>query len=158
MSERRKIEEKLRRKEQEVVTLEEKLKSAKVYIQALRDILKMLGTDGHEESDPESVLRAGSAVDQARSVIIKKGSPVHIDDILAALGKDVTREAKASLTSSLAAYVRRGEIFTRPAPNTFGLVELGHEPAEIIGGEPPVGFGQSSTSLPQSHEEDDIPF
>jgi hypothetical protein len=27
----------------------------------------------------------------------------------------------------LAAYVRRGEIFTRPSPNTFGLLELGHD-------------------------------
>ena len=50
---------------------------------------------------------------------------MYLDELLGALGKLVTRETKASLTSSLAAYVRKNEIFTRTAPSTCGLVELG---------------------------------
>ncbi len=153
MSERKKIEERLRKKEMEVSTLEEKIKTSKVYVQALRDILKMLGSEDEPDGDAEATLRSGSAVDQARRVILDRREPTHIDEILAALGKDATREAKASLTSSLAAYVRRREIFTRPAPNTFGLSELGHGPSDDPAVEPPVNFGAS----PQT-DDDEIPF
>jgi hypothetical protein len=159
MSERKKIEDRLRKKEQEIISLEDKIKTAKVYVQALRDILKMLGSDVSEdnEADAEATLRSGSAVDQARRVILDRGVPVHIDEILAALGKDATREAKASLTSSIAAYVRRDEIFTRPAPNTFGLVELGHVSSDDnFASEPPPDFGREPKS--KRNIDDEIPF
>ncbi|MEQ8328675.1 MAG: hypothetical protein RIE84_15485 [Parvibaculum sp.] len=153
MSERKAVEDRLRKKEQEINALEEKIKAAKVYVQALRDILKLL--DGGDNSPKsESILKSGSAVAQARDVILEKGVPVHINEILDALGKGDTREAKASLTSSLAAYVRRGEIFTRPAPNTFGLVELGHTTADSAPSEPPTNFGQT----PIADDDEEIPF
>lgn len=160
MTERKKIEDRLRKKEQEITSLEEKIKAARIYVQALKDILKMLGSEEREESDAadaDATLRSGSAVDQARHVILRRGDPVHIDDILVALGKEPTREAKASLTSSIAAYVRKNEIFTRPAPNTFGLVELGHTEAIEREPEPPVDFGREPTSRRPSID-DDIPF
>jgi hypothetical protein len=157
MDERRVIEERLKKKEMEIQTLEDKLRSAKIYVQALHDVLRLLGgapaSPGETESGQisETVPRSGSAVDQARQVILKTGSPVHISPLLAALGKDISRESRASLTSSLAAYVRRGEIFTRPAPNTFGLVELGHDAvADDEHNLPPSGFG-STTKPKQSH-------
>ncbi|ESX26199.1 MULTISPECIES: hypothetical protein [unclassified Mesorhizobium] len=163
MTERKKIEERLRKKEQEVASLEEKTKVARVYVQALRDILKMLATDGDDNNtDAETVLRTGSAVADARHVILKKRAPVHINEILEALGREATREAKASLTSSLAAYVRRGEIFTRPAPNTFGLAELGHETIEEEAAEPPPNFGRPTpprpSRPPEPEPDEDIPF
>lgn len=146
MTERNKIEERLRKKEQEVASLEEKAKAGKVYIQALRDILRMLDS-APDAGTGESVLKVGSAVAEARQVIRERGVPVHINDILTALGKGITREAKASLTSSLAAYVRRNEIFTRPAPNTFGLAELGHETlADESPSEPPDNFGHAPSA------------
>lgn len=154
MNERTKIEERLRKKEQEVGALEDKLRSSRVYVQALKDILKMLGEDIIEAYDTESILRTGSAVDKARRVILDRKEPVHIDEILEALGRDVTRESKASLTSSLAAYVRRRDIFTRPAPNTFGLAELGHVAIEDVEREPPASFGK----ITAPDVDDDIPF
>lgn len=158
MSERKKIEEKLRKKEHEIAALEEKVKSAKIYVQALRDILRMLGSDGEKAVEVESILRPGSAVDQARRAILTQNEPMHIDDLLSALGKDTTRETKASLTSSLAAYVRRDEIFTRPAPNTFGLIELGQIGALAKNGEPPSDFGKDATSDKSEDDDLDIPF
>lgn len=157
MSERKKVEDRLRKKEQEITSLEDKIRAARIYVTALRDILKMFGPDNAEdEADAESTLRSGSAVDKARRVILEKGVPLHIDEILEALGKDVTRDTKASLTSSLAAYVRRREIFTRPAPNTFGLTELGHELDEQEATpEPPYEFGRKITN---EITDDDIPF
>ena len=152
MNERRKIENALRKKEQEIQTLEEQIKSARVYVQALNDVLKML-----PKASESAVLRPGSAVAQARDIILREQKPVHINALLEELGKDVTRESRASLTSSLAAYVRRGEIFTRSTPNTYGLVELGHaqtdEPEAV---EPPSGFGQLGPSPTPS--DDEVPF
>ena len=150
MSERSKIEDRLRKKEQEVASLDDKLRAARVYVQALRDILKLLGEDDVQGQDAESILRPGSAVAQAREVILRRKSPVHINDLLSALGKEVTRESKASLTSSLAAYVRKGEIFSRPAPSTFGLLELGHTSTaeDVDEEEPPPDFGRSREDGP----------
>jgi hypothetical protein len=145
MGERDKIHDKLRKKEQEIQSLEEKLRAAKIYVQALRDVLRILNEDEAPiPQSSDSVLRPGSSVAQARELILQKGVPVHINDLIVGLGKEVTRESRASLTGSIAAYVRRGEVFTRPAPNTFGLVELGHTtiPEEVQ--EPPPGFGKLS--------------
>ena len=145
MNEKTKIEDRLRRKEQEILTLEQKIKDAKVYVKALKDVIKLLGDEDYE-SVGESKLKSGSAVAQAKQVIIDRDMPVHIDDILRAMGKEITRDVKSSLTSSLAAYVRRKEIFIRTAPNTFGLLELGHKEAEAVSEEPPEGFGQTAPS------------
>jgi hypothetical protein len=155
MSERAIIKERLRKKEIEIQSLEEKLRSARVYVQALHDIVKMLDKSVSEDVPVESILRPGSTVSQARDVIIKVGRPVHVNELLEALGKEATREGRASLTSQLAAYVRREEIFTRPAPNTFGLIELGHESLEDDqGAGPPTGFGKT----PQDDDDEEIPF
>jgi hypothetical protein len=141
---RQKIQDRLRKKEQEIQALEEKLRAAKVYTQALQDVIRLMEEDDNGNSvQPEATLKAGSAVAKARELILARGAPLHISDLLLALGKESTRESRASLTSSLAAYVRRGEIFTRPAPNTFGLTELGHI-AVTAEPEPPPDFGGAS--------------
>ena len=143
MNERRKIEERLRKKEEEIRTLEAQIRDARVYMQALLDVLKLLPR-GPERSVPSSALRPGSGVAKARECILRKGEPAHVLELLQALGKEPTREARASLSGSLAAYVRKGEIFTRPSPNTFGLVELGHRNQDENGSgsdDPPAQFG-----------------
>lgn len=146
--------DKIRKKEAEIQSLEDKLKTARIYLQALHDVRDALGAMESGQSD--SALRTGSAVAQAREAIQRAGKPLHISDLLSALGKSVTKEARASLTSSLAAYVRRGEIFTRPAPNTFGLAEMGHasaQPESELETEPPPDFGGSSVD-----DGSEIPF
>lgn len=147
MDDRQKIHDRLRKKEQEVQALEERLRTARTYIQALQDVLKLLDDEKSQEArsvtSTESVLRPGSSVHKARAAILTASTPMHINTLTEAIGADSSREGRISLASSLAAYVRKGEIFTRPAPNTFGLVELGHKtiPEEDEG--PPAGFGQT---------------
>jgi hypothetical protein len=158
MSERKLIEDRLRKKEQEVRSYEEKIREAKIYVQALRDILKMMDRAVEVEISPDTTLKPGSMIAQAREAIIKRGAPIHLDDLLDALGKEITRESKASLAGSIAAYVRRNEIFTRPAPSTFGLIELGHETAEDEADEPPASFGTLQASMPTEDIDDEIPF
>lgn len=150
MSEAEIIVDRIRRKEAEIQGLEEKIRAARIYVQALRDVMGAIQKGG---GGRDTVVRQGSSVAQAREAILKAGRPVHISDLLSAAGKGVTKEARASLVSSLAAYVRRGEIFTRPAPNTFGLVELGHSSDETPQSEPPPNFG-----TPSSDEDTEIPL
>ena len=147
MDDRQKIHDRLRKKEQEVQALEERVRTARTYIQALQDVLKLLDGDKSQEvgvvASAESVLRPGSAVHKARVAILAASAPIHINALTEAIGGDSSREGRISLASSLAAYVRKGEIFTRPAPNTFGLVELGHKTIPDEDDRPPAGFGQT---------------
>lgn len=148
MSERRKIEERIRKKELELQELEIQVREGRVYIQALQDVLKMLPK---EAKDSESVtegpiaLREGSLASMARDAIMKIGKPAHVSELLAEMDKDDTRENRTSLSGTLAAYVRKREIFTRPAPNRFGLIELGHTPKKGAL-HPPDDFGEMSDS------------
>jgi hypothetical protein len=144
MNERRKIEDRLRRKEQEIDVLRGQIREAEIYIQALQDVLKLLPRERDISSSQDgSSLRAGSSVARARDIILAKGTPVHVVEILRQMGSEITRATRAALGGSISAYVRKGEIFTRPAPNTFGLVELGHEEmSPSVSDEPPDDFGE----------------
>ena len=144
MSERNVIKNRIKRKEAEIQTLERKLNAARIYLQALKDIQGAIEKDVVKDGSIGIPLRKGSAVAQAREAILMLGVPFHIDDLVKYLGKEVTRETKASLTGSLAAYVRRDEVFTRPAPNTYGLRELNHFETDQTPEEPPRGFGSAA--------------
>lgn len=158
MSERNKIQDRIRRKQSEIAQLEDKLRSAKVYLAALQDVIKMLA--GEEEPEAIGKLRPGSSVAQAREIILAKGEPVHLDDLITAMGKPLTQSAKSSLAGSLAAYVRQNEIFTRTAPNTFGLIELDHDALELQREveEPPEGFGRAPVAAESFDDDDGVPF
>lgn len=150
------ILQQIKKKEREVSSLEKKLAEAQIYLQALKDVLKVLEKDEVETEAADGTIKDGSTVDQARKEILRAGRPLHLDDILKALGKNITRESKASLNGSLAAYVRKGEIFSRPKPSTYGLLELevadSHDDYDWSP-EPPDGFGHMGPS-----SDDDVPF
>ena len=154
MADRRLIESRIKKKELEIQELELKMQSAKTYLQALQDVLKMFPKSTTPLPNAESTLRAGSLVARARDIIIKFGKPLHVDEMLEAMDKELSRENKIALGGSLSAYVRKGTIFTRPGRNVFGLVEL---PAQdSTNSEPPPNFGIESTG--SDGDEDDIPF
>lgn len=153
MSEKSVIHDRLRKKEVEVQALEDKLRSARIYVQALTDILRAL--EGEAASEGE--LKAGTMIAQARDALLKAKRPLHVDDLLKAIGRSA--DSKSSLTGSLAAYVRREEVFTRPAPNTYGLIEMNADaPPPDFGSAPPAkkpafGGGGAFADL-----DDDVPF
>ena len=140
MISRRKIDERIKKKEQEIQELELRLREAKAYIQAMNDVVKLFPRD-HEERGEATELRAGSLMAKAQDAIRKAGHPLHITDLLKAVGKEPNRGNRASLAGSIAAYVRRGEVFTRPKPNTFGLLQLDGMPNGLASGSPPADFG-----------------
>lgn len=129
-----KIHEKIKKKEVEVQQLEDqfreletKIREARAYIQALEDLKKSLPAEGAGEVAIEKVIRPGTELDKVREILRKTGKPMHISQLLQALGKPLARNSRASLTGSIGAHVRKNQIFTRPAPNTFGLINWGIE-------------------------------
>jgi hypothetical protein len=101
---------------------------------------KLLPRDQNTTSNPRQALRPGSAVAKARDAIKKAGKPLHVTEILHAIGSEVDKKNRISLSGSLFGYVRRGGVFTRPAPNTFGLQEFQNARMRAEA-EPPLGFG-----------------
>lgn len=152
MIQQKRILDRIKRKQAEIQDLENQAREGRAYVQALYDVLKMMPRDTQSASGSE-ILRPGSAAAKARDLILAAGAPVHVSDLLKQMGKEVSRETRSSLSGTLAAYVRKGEIFTRPGPNLFGLVEMNGQPdaRENVQAEMPANFGDFDS-------DDDIPF
>jgi predicted ribosome quality control (RQC) complex YloA/Tae2 family protein len=132
---RDKFDEKIKRKEQEIQEYENKIREARAYMQALQDTVKLLPKEDNDASFKVKKIRPGSAVYKTMVFLKKAGKPVHINDILKGIGKTTSKKDRISLGGSLGLYIRKNEIFTRPEPNTFGLIAF--EKSE----EPPNDFG-----------------
>ncbi len=145
---RRELNRKIERKRAEVEIWEKErserdllIREAHAYITALSETLKLLPKETPSAA-AVMALRAGSEVARAREAILKAAKPLHVDELLKALGKPVNHNNKASLSGSIATYVRKNTVFTRPAPNTFGLIELEQEvPEAVLEDDPPPNFG-----------------
>lgn len=116
----RELERRIEKKRQEVAALKEQLHTAETYLEALLDTVKILPKEG----DAAPVLRPDSDLARARDFIRTRGCPLHVSEILKGINKDPNKANRVSLSGSLGSYVRKGNIFTKPAPNTFGLIEL----------------------------------
>ena len=149
---RRDVQRRIDKKRQEITDLEAQISAAKNYLRGMEDTLKLLPKEDASGGGAGKVLRPGSHLARARDAIKQAGKPMHVNDLLDALGRELTRMNRSGLSGSMAAYVRRGEIFTRPAPNTFGLVEMSSngvsakngvgEPSSDLDDQPPPDFGQ----------------
>lgn len=125
------------RKRQEIGELETQIKQANSYLQALEDTLKLLPREGLTGEGATLVLRPNSSVAKAREALKKAAKPLHVNEILASIGRPQDRVNRSGLNSSLSMYVRKGEIFIRTAPNTYGLTEFADSTPQ-----PPEGFGR----------------
>jgi hypothetical protein len=125
MTIREEIMKRIDRKQEEIRELELKIREALAFIQGLQETLRLLPKDTQpQQTSPDKILRPGSLVAKSRDAIKRAGRPLHINDLLTVLGLPSDRKARISLSGSLASYVRKGEIFTRSAPNVFGLIEM----------------------------------
>ena len=139
----KKIERKQAEQLEQERAFERERAASLAYLQALQDMLKSLPREP-TEIGADKIFRQGSAMARTRELILAAKRPLHIGEILTALGKTNDHNARASISGALGAYVRRGEVFTRPRPNTFGLDELGHhESADEL---PPEDFGSLKAS------------
>jgi len=130
----------INKKRQEVSELELQIREARAYIQALEDSMKLLPRDG-AAGGVDHKLRPGSSLAKARDAIKATGAAMPIADILKAIGQPQDKKHRVSLAGTLSGYARDGKVFTKTAPNTFGLLEFGTSPAEEEVDELPEEFG-----------------
>lgn len=137
------MEKEIEKQEANLVALRTQLTAAEAYIQAQRDMLKMLPKENDPARANQLVLRPGSEPAKVRDILKEDGKPMHISEILTKLGRPVNRETRSAISGALSGYVRRGAIFTRPAPNTFALVEVSDDEQPL---EPPDDFGSDENT------------
>lgn len=130
MGVRENFQKRIDAKRAENAEFEARIRENKAYIQALEDALRLLPRTA-DMVVAKPPFRGGSLLARTHTLLRRSGRPLHVNEILETLGRTANRNNKAGLSGTLAAYVRKGEIFTRPAPNTFGLLEFGNaqEPA-----------------------------
>lgn len=105
----------------QLAQLQLQLAQAEAYLQAVQDSIRVLPREQEERLDA-NVLREGTAIAQARDVLKAAGRPLHILEILKRMGRAPDKQGRVSLSGSLAAYVRRNQVFRKAGPNTFTLI------------------------------------
>lgn len=146
---------KIERKRAEIADLEAQAQTARTYLQALEDMYKMAAREtstpsptndnGHSVTSSTTPFRTGSLTQGVYDALKAAGRPLHVSELLVAVGRTVTRTEKSAVSGTLASHVNKGYVFTRPAPNTFGLIEFGPTEEGTPSPEPPVpppGFGK----------------
>lgn len=128
MAFREDYQKRIDRKRQEIEDLRKQVQLEERYLQAMLDTFKMLPREpvvAANEAPSGPALRKNSLPALAYVALKRVGAPMHVKALLTEIGKPTTRNNYSTLSSSLTAYARRGEIFTKPEPNTFGLIEFG---------------------------------
>jgi hypothetical protein len=129
-------------KQQEIRELEAQLERSKIYLQAIQDSIRALPREVPTNGSGADVdLRPGTILAKARDAIRAEGKPLHLNELLARMERPSDKQSRVSLAGSIGWYVRKGQIFTRPAPNTFGLIEMGHANAATTEPDLPETFG-----------------
>ncbi len=105
---------------EQIKALQEDLKSKILFVEGMEETLKFINKSNSPSKNV--VLRPGSDLDKVRKLLLESDTPLHINLILGKIGKEETKAAKLSLAGSLSSYVRKNQIFTKPNPNTFGLI------------------------------------
>jgi hypothetical protein len=123
MSLRDELLKRIEKKQAEIREHEDRIREATAYIQGLQDTLKLVPKED-EFGSQEVSLRHGSNIAKARDALKAAGKPLHITEILKAIGQPSDKKHRLALGGSIAAYARKDMVFTKPAPNTFGLVEF----------------------------------
>jgi hypothetical protein len=104
-------------KEADIARLEAELSAARAYVLLLTNRLQTA------ERRLAEAPQADDPVLAVRRILAGAGQPLFIDEILHELGQPVSRDAREDLRRLVLPWVRRGEVFTRPRPGTYGLAE-----------------------------------
>ncbi|MCG8025717.1 MAG: winged helix-turn-helix domain-containing protein [Candidatus Thiodiazotropha endolucinida] len=145
------LEEKKRKMINEI---NQELAEAKGVITGLEEALKFLpkGTNLTAFENEVRSIRKGSDIEKVYLVLKDEGEPRHIEWLLKAIGKEVNKKTRQALSGQLSYNYREGRIFTRPAPNTFGLIQW---PNNIEDDQTTDGDIQESMDIPSSFGRDD---
>jgi hypothetical protein len=151
MNLRSELLKRVEKKQSEIREHEDRIREANAYLQGLQDTLKLIPKD-EEFGDQEVALRHGSNIAKARDALRAAGKHLHITEILKAIGQPNDKKHRLALGGSIAAYARKNAVFTKNAPNTFGLIEFDSKTDEvstlltgILGAGSPGSVGRSIT-------------
>lgn len=129
MALRLELQKRIERKQAEIREHEEQIRQAQAYMQGLQDTLKLIPKED-EFGQVSTAFRHGSNVAKARDALKAAGRPMHISDLLKAMGQPTDKKHRLALAGSIASYARKDQVFKKTAPNTFGLLEF-EEPFEM---------------------------
>lgn len=124
MSLRTELLKRIEKKQAEIGEYHDRIREATAYLQGLQDTLKLIPKEDDSGGAQEVSLRHGSNIAKARDAIRAANRPLHVTEILKAIGQPNDNRHRVALGGSIAAYARKGSIFTKTAPNTFGLLEF----------------------------------
>jgi len=142
-----KLEDKINRKQQEILEFQSKIREAQAYIQALQDAAKLLPREEARNGGGEAALRPGGSAHKAFQALRSAGKPLHVTEILKAIGMPNSKNNRLALGGTLARYARNKEIFAKTAPNTFTVLNSeSHE-------EPPEDFGTVVDGVLEEEQE-----
>ena len=120
----------IQKKQAEIEGMRTNLRIEERYLEALQDAYKLLPRAGEESNGSRATgFRKGSGVAKAYEALKRTGHTMHIKDLVEEMGLKANRANTQGLASSLRSYVLKGEVFTKPAPNTYGLIEFGETAA-----------------------------
>lgn len=120
--------------EVEISKLQSKIIEANGVITGLDTALQLIPKEPSANNFQRDIsnLRSGSDVEKAYLYISERGASVRIEDILEGIGKENTKKTRQALAGQLSYNFRDGRIFTRPAPNTFGLQQWPGSQGSIV--------------------------
>src|SRR5450755_3787308 len=93
MAIREQLQKLLDRKQQEIKDLELQIEKAKAYVQALQDSMRFVPKDNGQS---DASLRPGTALAKTRDLLRTFGKPLHITEILKALGEPIDKKHRLS--------------------------------------------------------------
>src|SRR5262245_40584436 len=100
----------IEKKRAEVEVMRQALRLEERYLEALLDSYKLLPRSGEETNGAgPSTFRKGSNTAKAYEALKRAGHPMHVKDLVEAMGQKVNRSTTQGLSSSLRAYVNKGE-------------------------------------------------
>lgn len=129
MTARTELENRVAREQAKLAELKNQVEREESFIEGLQEALKLLPRDAPNiRHGAGRRSRSESDVQKTKELLSTTTKPLHISDILKRIGKEDTKQNRASLASSLARYARKGEVFQREGPNEFSLIkETGNE-------------------------------
>ena len=122
--------------EDEIAKLTEIIERSTAERETWQKALRLLPREGATPNGSSRGFRPGSEMERAQNALKVAGKAMHIGAIVVAIGKEDSKDNRTNLQSQLNAHAKNGNVFTRPAPGTYGLIEFPtqqEELADILG-------------------------
>jgi hypothetical protein len=162
---RQEIQKRIKKKQAELKSYETKqmmlqgdMEKLRAVISELESILRSLPNEDIEGAKAEREPRFGTDVYRAREALRNAGGPLHISQILQAMGEEPTKAKRSSVSSQIAAYAKANAIFESYGGNTFGLKDYGPRSLRDLVPAGTVFAPDLDSADDDSRSEEDIPF